>query len=652
MNGNSQVHPEKVSPADRVDDGFDGPLKNRGCTDVFFLLLFIAALGGMGYVSYLGITKGNPNMLVYGVDSWGNVCNQKNEIIPNVTSSGKDMTGIANLYHYNFLHSANPTGNTVKLCVKSCPTTDIATVTALQEFATVNDSRLCHYDVSVSSYHVGSLAADATCPPLPVLSTASILHRCIPAAAINAAQSVASGMSTVLNALDEDFLQKLTTDMETAWREMAYLSSGSVGVALIILVLLRFFAGVIIWLVIIVCALGSLAGTGFCWYTWYTYNKALNETPVSDQTDEDKELVTRWLIIACVVSGITLIILLILLVMRKRIALVVQLFKEAGKAIAKMPVILLQPIWTFLVLAASLAGLGYLFMYLETAGDPEIHSSGQVFYKVDELLFYLKWYHIFGTLWIIQFIIACQQMVIAGAIATWYFHRDKSQIGYPVLASTGRLIRYHLGTVAFGSLIIAIIQLMRMILAYVEKKLRGRTSKIVDFLLKCLMCCLWCFEKILKYINRNAYIETAIYGYNFCKAAKKAFTLIVTNALRVAAINTVGDFLLFLGKLGTAGVVVAVGLELLKTKPTLHYIWAPLLVVGLFAFFVAHVFLSVYEMAIDTVFLCFCEDCERNDGVQKPYYMSKDLMKYVENSNEAIANANRQDANPKTPTPM
>ena len=31
-------------------------------------------------------------------------------------------------------------------------------------------------------------------------------------------------------------------------------------------------------------------------------------------------------------------------------------------------------------------------------------------------------------------------------------------------------------------------------------------------------------------------------------------------------------------------------------------------------------------MAIDTLLLCFCEDSEQNNGVTKPYYMSKGLM--------------------------
>ena len=35
-------------------------------------------------------------------------------------------------------------------------------------------------------------------------------------------------------------------------------------------------------------------------------------------------------------------------------------------------------------------------------------------------------------------------------------------------------------------------------------------------------------------------------------------------------------------------------------------------------------FFGVYSMAVDTLFLCFLEDLERNDGsLEKPYFMSK-----------------------------
>ena len=33
------------------------------------------------------------------------------------------------------------------------------------------------------------------------------------------------------------------------------------------------------------------------------------------------------------------------------------------------------------------------------------------------------WYYVVGLIWISEFILACQQMVISGAVATWYFSR-------------------------------------------------------------------------------------------------------------------------------------------------------------------------------------------------------------------------------------
>lgn len=34
----------------------------------------------------------------------------------------------------------------------------------------------------------------------------------------------------------------------------------------------------------------------------------------------------------------------------------------------------------------------------------------------------------------------------------------------------------------------------------------------------------------------------------------------------------------------------------------------------------------LFQMIIDTIFICFCEDCDINDGQERPYFMSKDLM--------------------------
>ncbi|QQP57125.1 Choline transporter protein 2 [Caligus rogercresseyi] len=65
-------------------------------------------------------------------------------------------------------------------------------------------------------------------------------------------------------------------------------------------------------------------------------------------------------------------------------------------------------------------------------------------------------------------------MILAGAFASWYWTFDKKREvpSLPLLSSTTRTFRYHLGTVAFGSLIIAIIRFIRVMLERIEEKMK------------------------------------------------------------------------------------------------------------------------------------------------------------------------------------
>lgn len=41
-------------------------------------------------------------------------------------------------------------------------------------------------------------------------------------------------------------------------------------------------------------------------------------------------------------------------------------------------------------------------------------------------------------------------------------------------------------------------------------------------------------------------------------------------------------------------------------------------------------------MTIDTIFLCFCEDSIQNDGLSRPFYMSRNLMEFIQNSKQSL----------------
>jgi len=47
-----------------------------------------------------------------------------------------------------------------------------------------------------------------------------------------------------------------------------------------------------------------------------------------------------------------------------------------------------------------------------------------------------------------------------------------------------RVCRYHIGSIAFGSLLIAICQLIRVFLEFLDRRLKGREKCVAKFLIK------------------------------------------------------------------------------------------------------------------------------------------------------------------------
>lgn len=417
----------------------------------------------------------------------------------------------------------------------------------------------------------------------------------------------------------------------------------SLVLSMILMVIIRYISRVLVWIVTILVILGSLGGTGVLWWLYAKQRKSPKETIIPEQLQIAEDNLRALLIYAIAATVFTVILFLIMLFMRKRIALTIALFHVAGKVFIHLPLLVFQPFWTFFALVLFWAYWIMTLLFLGTAGSAVKNDRGFVEFRVSGPLQYMWWYHVVGLIWISEFILACQQMTVAGAVVTYYFTRDKRNLPFtPILASVNRLVRYHLGTVAKGSFIITLVKIPRMILMYIHSQLKGKENACARCVLKSCICCLWCLEKCLNYLNQNAYTATAINSTNFCTSAKDAFVILVENALRVAAINTVGDFMLFLGKVLIVCSTGLAGIMLLNYQQD-YTVWVlPLIIVCLFAFLVAHCFLSIYEMVVDVLFLCFAIDTKYNDGSPgREFYMDKVLMEFVENSRKAMKEAGK-----------
>ncbi|KAM4595473.1 choline transporter-like protein 1 [Fundulus diaphanus] len=614
------------------------PLEEHSCTDVPWLIVFTLFCVGMAFICGFAIATGGASRLVSGYDSYGNTCgrNNTNNKIDGVPLSGADMTAKKYVFFLEpcNLDLINRKIKSIALCVSECPATELKSYRELKDFALSNGSHLCSYEITPTRYE-SNRDRFTKCPKLPVPASkpAPIFHRCIPAD-IGCYAEFAQAFLTFIS--DNTVLRRVISGVMASKEVIMGLCVLALVLSLIMMVVIRYISKLLVWILTVLVIIGSVGGTGVLWWLYADYKLDLssNSTSVFGRevmADNGKAL----LVYAIGATIFTVVLLLVMFFMRKRVALTISLFHVAGKVFIHLPLLVLQPFWTFLSLMFFWVYWIAVLLFLGTTGSAVKNNvTGVVEYEMQGPLQYMVWYHLVGLIWISEFILAFQQMTIAGAVVTYYFTRNKSQMpATPVVLSAFRTIRYHLGTLAKGSFIITLVKIPRLILTYIHTQLKGKENACARCMLKACICCLWCLEKCLAFLNQNAYTATAINSTNFCTSAREALVIMVENALRVAAINTVGDFVLFLGKVLIVSCTAFAGVLALNYQRD-YTVWVlPLLIACLFAFLVAHCFLSVFENVVDVLFLCFAVDTKYNDGSPgREYYMDKALMEFVENS--------------------
>mmetsp|Transcript_125987 Transcript_125987/g.327174 ORF Transcript_125987/g.327174 Transcript_125987/m.327174 type:complete len:926 (+) Transcript_125987:139-2916(+) len=215
-------------------------------------------------------------------------------------------------------------------------------------------------------------------------------------------------------------------------------------------------------------------------------------------------------------------------------------------------------------------------------------------------------YSFFSYLWNNALFVAMGQCIIACAVGMWFFtQQDNKGKKSPTWRAIKVVLRYHIGSLAFGAFIIAVIQFIRYFMKYMEKQAQAQKNRIMVLVLKILQCCMWCFEKCMKFLNKNAYIQIALLGTNFCTSAKNAFFLILRNAARFSVMLILGSIISFIGSS-----VIIVGstlsgyfiLQLLypSASPAM-----PVLIYFAMSYMVAKLFMNVFGLAVDTSLQCF-----------------------------------------------
>jgi len=585
-------------------DGRQPDGKHRHCTDCLCLLLLLACWIAMTTLGIDALVRGDPALLINGVDEQGRIC-------------GID-SGVKGASQW-VLASWSGAG----ICVNKCPTVNNWNDISSFDPADI-DELLCRENAGNGTWYADYpfyLVYYGDC--MYQFKTSNFLNYCI-LEDLNLFSDVFSTLYDFDDSFSVSYIYERANNLTKTFSDIfavflficlfGFVVSFVIATAYNTLLTIPCVAKLVVWGSVWSVFLFSLASAG---YAHFLAKKFREEVP---QVRGDNEIETVQ-VLAYIGFGFSLFWLCLILYLRDRIRLAVGLVVETARALNKIPALIIAvPIMQVVGLVAFTLPWLFFVIYMASLGDVETKKSKAAGFEVNykEINYSTQqsraaWFMLFGYFWTAEFIEAFGQTITAMCMCCYYFTRDKSRINNLTICHAVRIVtRYHLGTLAFGSILVAIVRLIRAYLRYMEKyAMRNRTC-IQKILLKCIHCCMWCIERCIKYINANAYIQTCIWGTSFCASAFNAFWLIFRNLARVAAVTGVTHFLVIIGKVMVVVLTSGWFYYVMDTyyADTVNNLVLPTVVVAVLATFVASMFFEVFGMGTTTLLQCFIADEE------------------------------------------
>eukprot|EP00978_Attheya_sp_CCMP212_P014217 scaffold36176_cov48-Attheya_sp.AAC.2 len=227
-------------------------------------------------------------------------------------------------------------------------------------------------------------------------------------------------------------------------------------------------------------------------------------------------------------------------------------------------------------------------------GDSQVTTLGGVLYCLFLLSFYWTHENVVRT-------------TVAGTVGTWIFSPTEASsfCSSGVTDSLTRSTTYSLGSICFGSLIVAVLQLIRSLL---HSSARNRRNGILSCIAQCLLAFI---ERLVRYFNKWAFVYVGLYGYSYIEAGKSVMELFQARGWSaIISDNLINRLLsiciLVIGLLtGVASTLVSFIFEEAEHSDG---ILLPGFLTGLLIGMVmASLVLGVVSSAVDAIIVCFAE---------------------------------------------
>lgn len=636
---------------------------DRGCTDWPCLLIFIGFCIGMFIVANMAMKDGKINRLKYGTNWRGDTCGDEPhgqyQYWPNPLFYDKMQTvcleacpavseeiapirpyGLVPYISANFTCVCNPrllpygedALDPSTLLGAACLTNEslaLGTAHIDGETATLQllypDGGWTKYAfVAVPAYGTFDLNGIMNTPNCaPLYNTEEIANRCIPNVPIDILVEEYVGECEDCQELfeqyfDSDGLTQVWEDILAAADIIAASPFVAVAVAVVLVVLLWKCAACAIWTVIALLLGVLCCATYLCWLNWKDLQEAADTEPPLATQEADQENADIWMVFFYIFAAISGIWFCFALMMCKRIRVAAALISLSGECLIDMPLLFAVAPVTFVILIVLFVPWIFFGALLSTAGEyVENEDYGFAEYDYNDTLLQAGGYWIFGLFWLSELIGAISFMVICYCIAVWFFAPLDEDGDRPLplcymTLSLKNILRHHLGTAATGSLIVAIVRMIRLIFEYIEKKKDEygvADNKLVDFIFCVIKSCLYCLEQCVRWCTELVYVQTVCTGCWFCPGICSAMAVLFDNLSFVAVCYFITAIVMFFAKLACAmGTAALCNYWMQQRVPDeMSSALVPTMLILFIALLVAHAFFEVYDTTISTMLMCFCE---------------------------------------------
>jgi hypothetical protein len=348
-----------------------------------------------------------------------------------------------------------------------------------------------------------------------------------------------------LNSMAGGSMTRYMYDVYEAWPALLVMTFGSAVITIVFLALLGYIMAPLIYICLLLMLAGGACFTGFCFMKW-------NEYPAES---DDKQVA---LVIGIISGVLTILYVCCICCLWESLKIGMAVLNVTSRFVRDNKKLALGPCCTLF------CSIPIVVWWL--ASSVYIYSIGEVRYEEGDMLPVIEqtqaatamfWVFLFGFIWIVVFLIAIQQFTTAVAACEWYFTGQGSDVEgakgeYSSVKGISWAFKYYLGTLAYGSFLIAVVTMIKIVFEYFAKKAealeQADQTSIVKCVLCCLRCCIWCVDCCIKFITENAYIQTAIKGTHFCESAQESFYMMVRNPGTFGATSTVGFLMSFLAK--------------------------------------------------------------------------------------------------------